>query len=136
MLEPKAFTLYRQGKTQADIAEVLGVSPQTITSWKKKYDWDSRLERMSASTRRSADKLREIIANEIDAMQDGSRADHVFKLSLVLDKFEGMFDRLAFTLEMMEEFNGFLETNYPALLPDFHEVLAPFIQHVGKKYGN
>lgn len=133
--EPKAFHLYRQGKSQAEIAGIVGVSEQTISSWKKKYEWDTRLAQISASTRRASDKLRQILADEIENMKDASNADAIHKLSLVLEKLDGKFDRLAFTIEVMEDFNAFLLAHYPKLLPDFHEILAPFLNEMGNKYG-
>lgn len=134
--EPKAFHLYRQGKSQTEIAGIIGVSEQTISNWKKKYDWDRRLAQISASTRRASDKLRQILADEIENMKDASNADAIHKLSLVLEKLDGKFDRLAFTIEVMEDFNAFLLVHYPKLLPEFHEVLAPFLNDVGNKYGS
>ena len=137
ILEPKAFALYRSGKhSQSTISEMVGVSVQTISTWKKEFDWDSRLAKLSASTRRSSDKLREILAKMIDEMEDGSNADAIHKLSLVLEKMDGHFDRLAFTIEIMEDFNDFLNSNYPSLTAQFHEVLSPFLNEQGKKYGN
>ena len=137
IVEPKAFALYRSGKhTQATIAKMVEVSEQTISNWKKEYEWDARLAKVSASTRRASDKLREILALEIENMKDASNADGIHKLSLVLDKLDGHFDRIAFTIEIMEDFNDFLNSNYPSLTAQFHEVLSPFLNEQGKKYGS
>lgn len=143
ILEPKAFALYKSGKyTQAEIAERIGVSEQTISIWKKKYEWDARLEKLSASTRRSVETLRSIIAKKIDKLRDLEEddipkgiGDELHKLQLVLDRIDGQFDRLAFTLEVMEDLNEFLLGNYPDLAQEFHEVLSPFLNYIGNKYG-
>lgn len=36
------FMLYLQRKTQGEIAERCGVSPQTVTDWKKKDNWEAK----------------------------------------------------------------------------------------------
>lgn len=141
--EPKAFRLYLQGdKTQAEIASIIGTSEQTISKWKKEYNWDSRVQERSASTRRSADILRRVIAAKIDELAEVANADipksigdELHKLQLVLEKLDGHFDRLAFSIEIMEDLNQFLLANYPELVEPFHEILAGFLNEQGKKYG-
>lgn len=140
--EPKAFRFYLEGKTQREIAEVLGTSEQTISKWKKKHNWDQRVEERSASTRRSADILRRVIASRINKLENleddeipKSIGDELHKLQLVLEKLDGHFDRLAFSIEIMEDFNQFLIQHFPEHVEIFHELLPNFLNEQGKKYG-
>ncbi|MGX8711635.1 MAG: terminase small subunit [bacterium] len=42
-IKEKAEQLYRQGKSLAEIAETLGVSPGTVRSWKSRGKWDGNV---------------------------------------------------------------------------------------------
>lgn len=140
--EPKAFDLYKSGVPQNEIAKTIGVSPQTISAWKQKYDWVSRLERLSTSSRTSLDIIKRIIGDKlrmveevpVDQLPKGFE-DGLFKLQLVAEKMDAQFDRLAFTIEIMEDFNAFLVQNYPEHAELFHELLPAFLNEQGSTYG-
>ncbi|OKL40278.1 terminase gpP N-terminus-related DNA-binding protein [Pontibacter flavimaris] len=40
----KAFELYAEGKTQKEIGQLLGISEKSIGAWKKRYEWDKKLQ--------------------------------------------------------------------------------------------
>lgn len=140
--EPEAFELFRTGVTQAEIAKAVGVSSQTISAWKQKYNWVERLEKISTSSRTSLDVIKRIISEKLQKVQDvpvdelpKGFEDGLFKLQLVAEKMDAQFDRLAFSVEIMEDYHAFLINNHPEHAELFHELLPGFLSEQGKKYG-
>lgn len=142
ILEPKAFELYKAGVSQREIAEIVGVSEQTISSWKERYSWDQKLKAFESSSRSSkeileriiSEKIQKVESTEVDQLPKGFE-DGLLKLTVVLEKMDKHFDRLAFTIENMEDLNEFLNANHPAQVSKFHELLPEFLNFIGAKYG-
>ncbi len=49
-IEPEAFKLYNDGMSLQSIASSCQVTRNTISAWKKKYDWDKREEEITKKT--------------------------------------------------------------------------------------
>lgn len=47
----KAFALYVNGAEQEEIADALGVARNTITTWKKKFNWEAQLKDVQEKTK-------------------------------------------------------------------------------------
>lgn len=138
LLEPKAFNLYRSGKyTLTEIAEIIGVSLQTVSAWKQKYDWDARLEKLSSSSRQAADQMElevaEFIQNNKGSLVE--KSDHLLKAMMVKNKLSGHIDKLEASLIVMEDFIAFVKVHYPHISMDVHEILPHFLNAQGEKYG-
>ena len=145
LLEPQAFELYRTGMTLTEIAKTVGVSLQTISGkkgWKVKYNWDQKIEKYETSSRSSVEIIKRIIKDKLDEVKNTpvkelpkGFEDGLFKLQLMAEKMDVNFDRLAFTLEIMKDYNEFLTYHHPELAVHFHELLPEFLNAQSKKYG-
>ena len=146
ILEPKAFELYKAGVSQREIAEIVGVSEQTISGkngWKKRFEWDKKLKAYESSSRSSkeileriiSEKIQKVESTEVDQLPKGFE-DGLLKLTMVLEKMDKHFDRLAFTIEIMEDFNDYLNAHHPNQVSKFHDLLPEFLNYIGNKYGN
>lgn len=62
----KAFTLFKQGKNQKEIAAVVGVAEKTVGIWKLKYNWEQRRQAAQAGVdRKPFDKrLQELVREQ------------------------------------------------------------------------
>lgn len=61
-----ALKLYMQGLSQVDIAERCDVTPQTISDWKDKYDWDMKRAARAISLDELANKCMQKISEILD----------------------------------------------------------------------
>ncbi len=130
-LEPEGFKLFLRDKTGKEIAEILGVSEPTVSKWRNKYDWKNKKREWKKSNHATIEKLRKLRDKKI---QDGD-ADGTWKIQKVIDSIDGKFDRLAYTLEIMEDFIQFMRAEHPEKFSEIQETLTDFFASQRNKYG-
>jgi uncharacterized protein YjcR len=130
-LEPEGFKLYRKNTPQNEIAEILGVSQPTITEWKQKFDWVKRKRDWDNSNHASLEKLLVLRDKKI---QEGD-ADGAWKVQKIIDSIDGQFDRLAYTLEIMEDFIKYMRAEHPKKFQTVQGVITEFFTVQRNKYG-
>lgn len=91
-------TLFIQGVSQKDIADRCDVSEQTITEWKKKYDWDTKKAARSISLEELANKCIKKASDMLDEPQfnSDSFAKAIAQLKTLLPKNTADTDIMTF----------------------------------------
>lgn len=136
-LEPAAFRLFCQGLPQQEIASTLGVSEQWVSRYKKKHDWDERRQIYVRSTQASVDKLRTLLSEYVDQLEnlDGDKdADKVIKITSAIEKLEAHFDILGSTLRVSELWVDYANVHDEELLFALQDHLPGFLSYVRKQY--
>lgn len=136
-LEPEGFNLYRKNKDQKEIAEILGVSEQTISTWKKKFDWESRKRKWLTSRQSISERVLEQTADMAENMnlkENPGILDLINKATLTIERLDKSVDMLASTIQVMEDFIKYLHEHNPELGEGVQEALADFLVHQGNKY--
>ncbi|MEP0004569.1 MAG: helix-turn-helix domain-containing protein [Balneola sp.] len=129
-LEPDGFKLFRRDKTGIEIAELLGVSEQTVSKWRKKFNWDQRRRDWRNSNHASIEDLQQMREEAIK----NKDSDGVWKIQKTILAIDGEFDRLAYTIEIMDDFMKFVQNSHPDKFESVHEILPDFIMSQGDKY--
>lgn len=129
-LEPDMFRDYRKGVDQKEIAHKYGVSQQTVCKYKKKFEWDKRNRAWNNSNHASVEKLLKMREDAIEK-QD---ADAIWKVQKTIQAIDGEFDRLAYTIEIMDDFLAYLEQAFPKDFVRFQNILPDFLNEQRIKY--
>lgn len=135
-LEPEAFKLYRQNKTQKEIAESIGVSEQTLSGWKKKFEWESRRRNWQNSTQAISEKLMMLLAKDVQELDklDSSAMDRINKAVKSIKDLDKSVDMLASTIQVMEDYVEYLQNKNPELADGTQNALPDFLMWQGNKY--
>lgn len=105
----------REGKTQRDISELLGVSEKTISKWSSDGQWLRQRKEYLVSTREGpAETLKkgllkifeETTAEEL--VREPGRVDQITKIISAIEKIEGGRDVLGSAIETMDKFTRYL----------------------------
>jgi transposase len=129
-LEPDMFRAYRQGEHQKDIAAKFDVSEQMVCRYKKKFDWDRRARDWNNSNHASVEKL---LAMRDDAI-DKQDADAIWKIQKTIQAIDGEFDRLAYTIEIMDDFLAYCKATFPRQFKRFQSILPEFLNDQRNRY--
>lgn len=128
------FRYYRkhcnENGVQKDIAEKWNVTEQLVSTYKKKFDWDQRVKDWNNSNRASLEKL---LKMRDDAIEDGD-PDAVWKIQKTIQAIDGEFDRLAYTIEIMDDFLEYLKKAHPEEFNSFQNILPDFLSAQRNKY--
>lgn len=124
------FRAYRRGASQKEIAEKFGCSQQLVVKYKKKFDWDERVRMWRESNHASTEKLLE---RRRDAIENGT-PDDIWKIQKTMQAIDAEFDRLAYTIEIMDDFLAFVKENHPKVFKDYQEILPEFLSDQRNKY--
>lgn len=101
----------REGKTQREISELLGISEKTISAWSKKGEWMRQRKEYLVSTREGPiAKLKARFAQLLEDMGDldARKTDEIYKIRLLIDRMEGGMDVLGSAIETMDKFSKYL----------------------------
>jgi hypothetical protein len=129
--------LYIQGLQQNDIAERCGVSSQTITEWKQKYDWETKRVARTISLEELANKCMqkagEMLDLDIKEFNSDAFAKAIAQLKTLLPK--NTVDTDIMTFMSFQDF--LLEVRYEDQLTDefIKKVAAYQDRYVKKKLG-
>lgn len=64
-----ARVLYFEGTPQKQISKIIGISETTISTWKKKGDWDEKLKKRNQLQETNADIVQELISYQLRALR-------------------------------------------------------------------
>ena len=136
--------LYTRGNTLEQIRMVTGVSVNTLSKWKQRYDWDVKRKKINQQPLALADMVGEVLGNQVKEMLDEVRAgngvspetsDSISKLSAVrksLGNTEDLGAMVILVTERLSKFaQGYLKSEEHKAV--FSEVLAAFYQDVKEK---
>jgi len=134
-LEPEGFRMFRNNKSQKDIASALGVTEATVSAWKKKFDWDRRKYEWQNSRQATAEKYLEMIAKEAQAMEklESGMTDKHLKALKIIKELDAQSDILASTIQIMEDLLEFLQAKGHPAFTDFQELLPDFLMYQRQK---
>lgn len=122
------------GYTAKTIAEVLGVTEQTVGRWRQKHEWDKRRDELFASPH----KLREILLKEMRYIADGNppRFD-TDALSKVNKVFEGFGSKITpqIVMSVLKMLDEWLADANPTLANANLESHKKFILHMINLHG-
>ncbi len=106
----------RQGKTLQDISELLGISMQTLSRWKQKYDWTERRRIYRVSMPGTIQILEDVLKEKIEQLRelqaqdvDGKQIDGITKLVASIQKLKREDDLRSQTIRVMSEFSRFIK---------------------------
>lgn len=100
----------KEGKTQREISEFLGISEKTLSRWSSDGEWMRQRREYLVSTKtgpvqKLEKRLLEIIE---DAEIDARKTDELYKIQLLIDRMKGGFDIKGATIEIMDRFTKYI----------------------------
>lgn len=105
----------KEGKTQREICDLLGISEKTISRWSSEGEWMRQRKEYLVSTRTGpADKLKKTLLellekiNPQDLLESTRITDQITKIISAIEKIEGGKDVLGSTIETMDRFTKYL----------------------------
>ena len=104
---PDAERLYvREGKTQREISELLGISEKTISKWSSSGQWLKQRKEYLVSTKSGPVQILEGRLRTLleDPAIDARKTDEMYKIQLLIDRMRGGFDIKGATIEIMDRF--------------------------------
>lgn len=124
------YRCFRNEMDGKDIAHKFEISEQLVCRYRKKFEWDRRKRDWNNSNRATIEQL---IKMREKAISD-SDADAIWKIQKTIQAIDGEFDRLAYTIEIMEDFLAYLRGNYPGEFRVFQNILPDFLTAQRNKY--
>jgi transposase-like protein len=118
-----------QGLTSKAIAELIQVSEQTLSKWRKEDNWEARRDEALAAPH----KIREMLLRELKLVADGEKptidADALAKISKVLDSLSDKISPQS-VISVLKTFDNWMADNDPHLAVQFLDWHKRFIQHI------
>lgn len=105
----------KEGRTQREISELLGISEKTISQWSAKGEWQrQRKEYLVSSKTGPVVKLKARFAKLLEETDDldAKKTDEMYKIQLLIEKMEG-YDIKGATIEVMDRFATFIRQREP-----------------------
>lgn len=131
----------RENKLQKEIAEIVGVSAQTINSWVNKYNWD-KLKQSMLITREEQlrrlymqlDELNTFIMNRElgQRFANSKEADSISKLAVAIRTLESEAN-IADIVEVFKRFLNWLRSFSPEKAREIAPVTDDFIREMLKR---
>ncbi len=100
----------KEGRTQREIGNLLGISEKTLSRWSSDGQWMRQRKEYLVSTKtgpiqRLEKRLLELLEDtEIDAR----KTDELYKIQLLIDRMKGGFDVKGATIEVLDRFTKYL----------------------------
>ena len=124
----------RDGKTQREISELLGVSEKTISAWSAKGEWMRQRKEYLVNTREGpAEQLKKGLltliqgSNALELVENPRLVDQITKIISAIEKIEGGRDVLGSAIETMDKF-----TRYLIRVEQDKEVIKKIGEHIHK----
>ncbi|GAB62663.1 MAG: hypothetical protein DWB56_14840 [Candidatus Jettenia sp.] len=105
----------KEGKTQREISELLGISEKTVSLWSVKGDWVRKRKEYLVSTRTGpVEKLKMRFAKLLEDTDDidAKKTDEMYKIKLLIEKMEG-YDVKGAVIDVMDRFATFIRQKEP-----------------------
>lgn len=116
------------GLTAKDIAEIVGVSEQSLVRWRKMYNWDTR----RADALSSPSKIKEILTSELLSVSQGNKAkvdcDALSKIAKVRREVSDKLDGGIY-LSVLKECDNFIAGIDPKMADTIAKLHKKFLQH-------
>lgn len=138
-----ALELYLEGSmSQAEIADLIGVSERTILNWKTKGQWEKQLALRQQTPQELESDIIEIIAEIVKSRKDEKDPGQRLKLADELSKYNKIWDklkkdsRLSLTehITVMKDFIAFAQKHDPKSLKDILKLSKDYITELAPKY--
>lgn len=114
--------------TCAGIAELLGISEQTLSTWRRSMKWDEKRKASLAAP----GKIRELLLDEMQWIAEGNKArldtDGLSKVAKSLQYFDGKVP-LSVVISVLKEVDNFVAEINPQEVVKITEYHRMFIQH-------
>lgn len=127
----------KEGKTQREISELLGISEKTISQWSAKGEWMRQRKEYLVSTKTGpVEKLKARFAKlleDTDAL-DAKKTDEMYKIQLLIDRMEGGGNIKGASIEVMDRFTQYLnkvETD-KELIQRIGDHIHGFFEEIGR----
>lgn len=120
----------KDGKTQREISELLGISEKTISAWSAKGEWMRQRREYLVSTKTGPlEKLKERFAQLLEDTGDidARKTDEIYKIQLLIDRMEGGSNVLGSAIETMDKFSKYL-----VRVEQDKELIKKFGEHIHK----
>lgn len=105
----------KEGKTQREISELLGISEKTLSKWSKKGEWMRQRKEYLVNTREGpAEQLKKGLlsliegSNALELVENPRLVDQITKIISAIEKIEGGRDVLGSAIETMDKFTRYL----------------------------
>ncbi len=105
----------KEGKTQREISELLGISEKTISAWSAKGEWMRQRKEYLVNTREGpAEQLKKGLltliqgSNALELVENPRLVDQITKIISAIEKIEGGRDVLGSAIETMDKFSRYL----------------------------
>lgn len=101
----------KEGKSQREISDLLGISEKTLSQWSVKGAWMKQRKEYLISTKIGpVGKLKDRFAKLLEETEvlDARKTDEIYKIQLLIDRMEGGFDIKGATIEVMDRFTKFI----------------------------
>jgi transposase len=133
----QAQSLYIKGVLQKDIAEIIGISEQTISKWRKSFNWDEILEQTNItrpSLLRDAYIQLAAVNNKIKENGNVPKKELSDAKAQLLREIELFSEQPIYKyIEVFEEFTAWLSKNNPKIMINFANLSMQFIEDLRKK---
>lgn len=127
-----AQSLYIKGVSQKEIAEIIGISEQTISKWRKNFYWDEILEQNTVTrTSLLKDSYIQLAAvnNAIKLNGNIPKKEQSDSKAQLLREIESFSEQPIFKyIEVFEEFTAWLSRNNPKMMIPFANISMQFIE--------
>ena len=100
----------KEGKTQREISELLGISEKTLSRWSTEGEWMRQRKEYLVSTKTGPIQKLEARLLELleDPVIDARKTDELYKIQLLIDRMRGGFDIKGAAIEIMDRFSQYL----------------------------
>lgn len=127
-LKAQAHFIENVDATQKEVADLYGVTPKTVGTWFKDYDWEQeRLDFHASPT-----KIKQLLQKELLKIANGEKAtlpaDSISKLMATLDKLNKQADPIIVhnILKELDLFISQIDPAFAAKCTGFHKM---FLKH-------
>jgi len=136
----KAIGLYEVGKTQKEIAKIIGVSEQTVSTWKidcedTPLDWEDKKKKAEENHKSVSSWLEEQIRLSMDEVSRDSNLEALKRLDSFISmkkKYDGSIDKLGETIRVMEAFAMFVKESFPDDVETVKEITSSFMRYINR----
>lgn len=138
-----ALELFLTGSfSQKQIAETIGVSERTISTWAAKFQWDEQMALRSQAPQELENDLLQVIAGIVKERKNAEFATDRIRLADELSKYNKTLDsvrkesRLSLTAhcQIMKDLLAFVQVRMPDLMPRLMDMQQQYITTKSQEY--
>lgn len=122
----------RLGMTGKEITELLGISEQTVSKWKKGRDGETTWDNRKAEMQLTPVKVKEILLQEAMKVAKGENctvdADKLSKMVSAIEKLDRKIN-VRIIIDVFREFDNYMAEVEPKMAVNFTKYHKMFLQH-------